>query len=216
MSKEHAYLVAHALPTDNACHREAAELLRAQADKIDRLERELAQLKPHADCDSACMTACAGEAKEKLQRYEGLLLWTLYHHQGASSPIGQPIRSALEMGEHDDLTHDQVSAAKVAAHRGGTSDGQAMHSGQASFYRPQVTIDYTNWRGVRSQRRIQPRVLHWGQSEYHPEPQFLLRAWDVEKRAMREFAMKDIHAWAPTDVVANDSSAIRPLASTRA
>jgi hypothetical protein len=42
----------------------------------------------------------------------GLLLWTLYHHQGGSSSVGQPIRKALGIGEHAHLTADQVVEAK--------------------------------------------------------------------------------------------------------
>jgi len=58
-----------------------------------------------------------------------------------------------------------------------------------------VVIDYTNYRGERSWRRIEPLHLHFGSNEYHPEPQWLLDAMDVEKRALRSFAMKDVHAW---------------------
>jgi hypothetical protein len=39
------------------------------------------------------------------------LLWVLYHHQGGSSPVGQPIRLALGMGAHEPLTPSQVAAA---------------------------------------------------------------------------------------------------------
>ncbi len=45
----------------------------------------------------------------------GLLLWTLYHHQGGSSDIGQPIRRALGIGQHDHLTAEQIAEAKAAA-----------------------------------------------------------------------------------------------------
>ena len=41
------------------------------------------------------------------------LLWVLWHHQGASSPIGQPIRFALGMGQHERLTDAQVAQAKL-------------------------------------------------------------------------------------------------------
>lgn len=40
------------------------------------------------------------------------LLWVLWHHQGGSSPIGQPIRFALGMGEHQSLSEQQVLEAK--------------------------------------------------------------------------------------------------------
>lgn len=40
------------------------------------------------------------------------LLWVLWHHQGGSSPVGQPIRFALGMGAHDRLTDQQIREAK--------------------------------------------------------------------------------------------------------
>ena len=46
------------------------------------------------------------------QQMENALLWTLYHHQGASSPVGQPIRKLLGIGQYDRLTDEQLAAAK--------------------------------------------------------------------------------------------------------
>lgn len=40
------------------------------------------------------------------------LLWVLWHHQGGSSKVGQPIRFALGMGAHDDLSAHQVREAR--------------------------------------------------------------------------------------------------------
>lgn len=40
------------------------------------------------------------------------LLSVLWHHQGASSPVGQPIRFALGMGAFDKLSDHQISEAK--------------------------------------------------------------------------------------------------------
>lgn len=40
------------------------------------------------------------------------LLWVLWHHQGGSSPVGQPIRFALGMGQFDRLTPEQLAQAK--------------------------------------------------------------------------------------------------------
>ena len=39
------------------------------------------------------------------------LVWVLYHHQGGSSPVGQPIRFALGMGAHEPLTPSQIGEA---------------------------------------------------------------------------------------------------------
>ena len=40
------------------------------------------------------------------------LAWVLYHHQGGSSPVGQPIRFALGMGAHEPLTDSLIAEAK--------------------------------------------------------------------------------------------------------
>jgi hypothetical protein len=60
-----------------------------------------------------------------------------------------------------------------------------------------VIIDYTNYRGERAKREIVPSFLHWGSTEFHPEKQWLLHAFDISKDAHRIFAMKDIHSWTP-------------------
>lgn len=56
-----------------------------------------------------------GECAAEIKKLTNLLLWALYHHQGATSTIGQPIRKALGIGEHDNLTYEQVTAAQIAA-----------------------------------------------------------------------------------------------------
>lgn len=56
-----------------------------------------------------------------------------------------------------------------------------------------VVIDYTNWRGERSKRTIEPFSIRFGSTEWHKEDQWLLMAWTDKGR--REFAMKDIHSW---------------------
>lgn len=53
------------------------------------------------------------------------LLWALYHHQGGNSPVGQPIRAALGIGQHDRLTDEQIAKAKqwAEAAKKGVCDG---------------------------------------------------------------------------------------------
>jgi len=58
-----------------------------------------------------------------------------------------------------------------------------------------VEIDYTNWKGERARRVIEPLRLSFGSNEWHQEPQWLLEAIDVEKDCERTFALKNIHAW---------------------
>lgn len=57
-----------------------------------------------------------------------------------------------------------------------------------------VAVPYTNWRGETSVRRIIPKSVRFGSTEWHPEPQWLLLAWDADKQADREFALKDFGA----------------------
>ena len=51
----------------------------------------------------------------EVEAMRALLLWTLYHHQGGSSDIGQPIRWALGIGQHDRMTDEQIAEGKAAA-----------------------------------------------------------------------------------------------------
>jgi predicted DNA-binding transcriptional regulator YafY len=60
-----------------------------------------------------------------------------------------------------------------------------------------VEIEYVNLRGEQSSRRIVPHAIHFGSSEWHPEPQWLLHAEDLRKGERRDFAMKDIKSWKP-------------------
>jgi hypothetical protein len=61
----------------------------------------------------------------------------------------------------------------------------------------EVQIDYTNWKGERAKRRIIPKQFWFGSNEWHPEPQWLLDAYDTEKEVSRTFAMNGIHGWFP-------------------
>lgn len=48
----------------------------------------------------------------KRQQMEEALLWALCHHQGSRSNIGRPIRRLLGIGQHDQLTAEQLKQAK--------------------------------------------------------------------------------------------------------
>jgi predicted DNA-binding transcriptional regulator YafY len=60
-----------------------------------------------------------------------------------------------------------------------------------------VVLDYTNWRGERSERLIWPLYIHFANSNWHKEFQWLLVARDLAKGQNREFALKDVHGWHP-------------------
>lgn len=58
-----------------------------------------------------------------------------------------------------------------------------------------VVILYTNYRGETAVRCIIPRTIRFASSEWHPEEQWLIDAYDIDKGAERSFALKDIHEW---------------------
>ena len=57
---------------------------------------------------------------------------------------------------------------------------------------------YKNYRGELSERVAIPIRIYHGATEWHPEPQWLLEAWDMEKDAVRAFAMSDMQAPPPS------------------
>jgi predicted DNA-binding transcriptional regulator YafY len=61
----------------------------------------------------------------------------------------------------------------------------------------QVVIDYTNWRGVRRERVVQPVSFHFETNAYHKGVQWLMYAYDIGQREYKMFAMANVHAWRP-------------------
>lgn len=58
-----------------------------------------------------------------------------------------------------------------------------------------VLFDYMNWKGNMSTRKVMPKYVHFGSTEWHKEEQWLLSAWDIDKNDARDFAIKDISKW---------------------
>ena len=55
-----------------------------------------------------------------------------------------------------------------------------------------LRIMYTNWRGERRPRTIRPISIFFGSNRWHPDIQWLVVAWDVEKRESRTFALEQM------------------------
>lgn len=58
----------------------------------------------------------------------------------------------------------------------------------------EIHFTYKNYRGEVGRRRIRASDIHvsFGATHYHPEPQIIFRAFDLDKEAVREFALKDM------------------------
>ena len=50
----------------------------------------------------------------------------------------------------------------------------------------------TNYKGDVSERVITPHYVWYGSTKWHPEPQWLVHAFDEEKKAFRDFAMNSL------------------------
>lgn len=60
------------------------------------------------------------------------------------------------------------------------------------FFDTPQKVMYTNWKGVTRERTIVAKELYLGQTEYHPDEQWILRAVDLEKDEVRDFALADL------------------------
>ena len=54
-----------------------------------------------------------------------------------------------------------------------------------------VKFLYTNYKGETSIRTAEPVSIIWSHNTWHPEEQWMLHAFDMDKKAMRTFALKD-------------------------
>lgn len=54
-----------------------------------------------------------------------------------------------------------------------------------------ITMTYRNYRGEVADRTVTPKRIWWGSTDWHPEPGWLMTAYDPEKHADRDFALAD-------------------------
>jgi len=72
----------------------------------------------------------------------------------------------------------------------------AVRAPEAETLLPDIPLSFTyrNHRGDVAVRSAVPLDVRWGSTEWHREPQWLMRALDVDKGVEREFAMRDMSA----------------------
>lgn len=58
--------------------------------------------------------------------------------------------------------------------------------------RPPFHFSYRNYRGEVSWRAVRPIAIWWGHTDYHPDDQWMLKAFDMGKGEVRDFAWKDV------------------------
>jgi hypothetical protein len=55
-----------------------------------------------------------------------------------------------------------------------------------------LEFDYINWKGVKGHRSAEVQGIYYGSTKFHKEPQWIMEAYDLDKRESRDFAMKDM------------------------
>lgn len=58
-----------------------------------------------------------------------------------------------------------------------------------------ILVSYKNYRGEISNRKIIPLRIFFGKTEYHPQEQYLLEVWDLDKEDFRTYSLADIESW---------------------
>lgn len=66
-----------------------------------------------------------------------------------------------------------------------------------------VCFKYKNYKGEIFVRKVKPVEIWFGSTIYHPENQWLLKAFDVDKNDYRNFAIKDIQEWRELNATQN-------------
>lgn len=56
----------------------------------------------------------------------------------------------------------------------------------------ELAFQYKNWRGEFAIRRVIPKKIWFGESEWHEGNQWFLQAFDIEKSEIRDFALLDM------------------------
>jgi predicted DNA-binding transcriptional regulator YafY len=55
-----------------------------------------------------------------------------------------------------------------------------------------VTMTYTNYRGERANRLVLPERVWFGATDWHPAHQWLMDAYDFDRKGLRSFAVCEI------------------------
>lgn len=122
------------------------------------------------------------------------LLTAARDHQAAQKRLNTLAQQGVTLS----FDHPDVKALAVAGGRLNSVVEDFNRSRSADEISPPATMEYRNHQGEVRKRRIVPTLVWHGTTEWHPEAQWLLRAYDLDKNAQRDFAMREIREWSNT------------------
>lgn len=114
-------------------------------------------------------------------RFEG-------HHEMLSSLLIDSPNPTLRKYEAD--SEDLLNDIKLVAERL-KAKGPEKSIPDTSEEHKAIKFTYTNYRGETSIRNAIVLGTYWGNTEWHPEYGMLMRAYDLDKFEIRDFALKD-------------------------
>lgn len=79
------------------------------------------------------------------------------------------------------------------------SSAQTAPAGSRAANAAAVRILYTNYRRETALRTVIPDRFWFGETEWHRGQQWFMDAYDVERHAIRSFALADIKRWSSSD-----------------
>ena len=111
---------------------------------------------------------------------------------------GWSIDALLPKGDINKMEADPYAEIRAQRARAETAEAEMNKLREAALSAAEpvgepLELPYKNWRGEISNRKLQPIRVEFGATEWHPEPQWLLVARDIEKNAERSFALKDFN-----------------------
>lgn len=74
------------------------------------------------------------------------------------------------------------------------SEQTQLNSKNVKIQHP-IKVLYTNWRGETAVRSIMPLKIYFGSTEYYPKEQWLLEVFDLDRNAIRVYALQEIKQW---------------------
>ena len=108
----------------------------------------------------------------------------------AAEALALRLAVAMEADEHGGDHHDDACPICRALADPALTELQGLgNTAPETPVPPPFVFEYTNWRGETATRRAVPKRVFFGTTPWHPEPQWLVEAVDIDKGALRCFAM---------------------------
>ncbi len=127
-------------------------------------------------------------------------LQVLYHVQQGSP--NKRIAYVLGISEHTVRCHVRVILKKTHSLNRVEAALKTLGKDVAgSNHSPVLKFLYTNHRGELATRSVVNPVFFYGATEYYPDVQWLVSAFDLEKDAQRTFALNNIQAFMRNDEI---------------